>query len=134
MILLLAIATLVIGTMVWLVGWPSWRGGLEAVASVVFLMVFGPALGRWAGASVRRTLVLALGMFVATFCVEAFRSGLPVLEWRGLVGLVAISLTRMFGLLVILAILSLVPASHVPGRSAKAIGGGDMTEETTPRR
>lgn len=123
-ILLVAIVALIAATMVWLVGPPDWRGSLVAIAWVVLLIAFGPELGRWVGASVRRTLLVALAVSVADFCVEAVRSGLPVWNWRGFVGLVVISLVQTFGVLVTLAVVSLcrLPAHRGP---AIADGNGD---------
>ena len=123
-ILLLAIVVLIAATMVWLVGPSNWRGSFVAIGWVVLLMAFGPALGRWAGASIGRTFLVALAVFVMTFCVEAVRSGLPVWAWRGFVGLVAMSLAQTFGVLVTLAVVSLcrLPAHHGP---AMADGDGD---------
>lgn len=120
-ILLLAIVVLIAATMVWLVGPPNWRGSFMAIAGVVLLMAFGPAIGRWAGTSIRRTLLVALAVFVATFCVEAVRSGLPVWNWRGLVGLVSVSLVQTFGVLVTLAVVFLL---RLPAHRGPAVADG----------
>lgn len=130
-IVLLTIVALISATMVWLVGPPTWHGSLTTIASVVLLLAFGPALARWAGTSVRRTFLVALAVFVATSCVEALRSGLPVWEWRGLVGLVLMSLVQTFGVLVILAALSLLrlPASRGPAIDDRDEGDGGREAE-----
>jgi hypothetical protein len=63
-----------------------------------------------------------LAVFVATFCVEAVRSGLPVWHWRGFVGLVVVSLVQTFGLLLTLAVLS---SLRLPTHRGPAIADGN---------
>lgn len=124
-ILLVTIAGTVVTTVVWLVGPPTWRGLLVPIALAVLLTAFGPALGRWAGASVRRTLLLASAAFVATFCVEAVRNGLPVWDWRGFAVPVVMSLLQTFAVLVILAVASLLRA---PAHRGPAIADNDRAD------
>lgn len=120
--------------MVWLVGPPSWRGSLMPIAWVVVLVAFGPALARWAGKSVHRTFLVALAMFVATFCVEAVRSGLPVWDWPRLVGLSVMSLVQTFGVLMTLAVLSLLRLPAHGGPAIADSNGGDGGREAEKSR
>jgi hypothetical protein len=102
---------------------PNWSSGLEEVLWVVLLVAFGPALGRRASASLRRMFLLASGLFAATFFIDAVRSGVPMLEWCGFVRLVVSSLIWVFGLLVILAILSAFPVRTSSGAVLRRMPG-----------